>query len=222
MQSVRQQEGQGEALFHPTNPMPDNHPAPPADPNAPQLRPHIYDGIQENDQKLPNWWLYTFYFAIVWFLIYWVLYYQAGMFMTDHEQLVDDMAQIQAVKAKELESMMAKLDDNVLWEWSANSQITGEGKAIYDKFCFTCHAPDLTAMLNGVKLPGLSLVDKEWKYGGAPMTLYKLISKGSPDKTQAVQMPPWEQQLSPAEVGKVLAFVLSHHEKPAAEPPAAK
>lgn len=35
------------------------------------LREHEFDGIQEYDQKLPNWWLFTFYIAIVWFLVHW-------------------------------------------------------------------------------------------------------------------------------------------------------
>ena len=31
-------------------------------------------------RRLPNWWLMTFYFAIVWFVLYWTLYYQGGFF----------------------------------------------------------------------------------------------------------------------------------------------
>jgi mono/diheme cytochrome c family protein len=57
------------------------------------------------------------------------------------------------------------------------------------------------------------LNDKEWKYGNTPMSLFRMVSKGSPDKTQAVQMPPWEQVLGPSEIAKVVAFVLSHHDR---------
>src|SRR5688572_20433084 len=104
-----------------------------AAPGTPEIRPHVFDGIQEYDQRLPNWWLFTFYFTIVWFILYWFLYYQLGWFRTDHESVTGEVARIQAVKAKELESMLSKLDDNVLWEWSRNSKIVAEGKINYDK-----------------------------------------------------------------------------------------
>jgi cytochrome c oxidase cbb3-type subunit III len=182
-----------------------------AAPGMPELRPHVYDGIQEYDQRLPNWWLFTFYIAIVWFVVYWFLYYQCGWFMTDHDRVTSAVAAIQRTKAKELEKMLATLDDKVLWEWSRNGQITAEGKVTYDKYCFTCHAPDLTAKLEGNPLPGLPLHDQEWKYGNQPMTLFHMVGKGSPDKTAAVQMPPWEQTLGPADIAKVVAYVLSHH-----------
>jgi cytochrome c oxidase cbb3-type subunit 3 len=189
-----------------------NHPDAPLS-NAPELRPHVFDGIQEYDQKLPNWWLFTFYFTIAWFVIYWFLYYQMGWFATDHDRVTSEIGKIQAVKAKELEAMLSKIDDNVLWDWSRNSQIVADGKSAYDKYCFTCHASDLSATLAGVKLPGLPLNDKEWKYGNSPMAMFKMVSKGTPDKTSPLQMPPWEQVLGPADIAKVVAFVLSHHDQ---------
>ena len=198
-------------MSEPTTPSP--HPTPTGD--EPVLRPHVFDGIQEFDQRLPNWWLMTFYFAIAWFVLYWTLYYQGGFFSSDHERITQQLEAIKDIKNKELEKMLSTLDNKVLWTWSQDPAIKAEGQAVYSRICAACHAPDLSAKLNGAPLPGLPLNDEIWKYGNQPMDVFRMVSKGSPDKAQAVQMPPWEAVLSPAEIAKVAAFVMSHHPAPA-------
>ena len=77
------------------------------------LREHEYDGIQEYDQKLPNWWLFTFYGAIVWFVALWVVYYHTDL-MSSPQNKVENGAwkvkgKVLTTIAKKAESMSYKV-----------------------------------------------------------------------------------------------------------------
>ncbi len=181
--------------------------------DGPVLREHVYDGIQEYDQKLPNWWLASWYIFIVLFVVYWVLYYQFDFFPEDKERLEAAVAKIDEKKASELEKLMASLDDSVLWKMSQNSKIVSAGKATFQTTCVACHGTDLSATLNGVNLPGEPLNDDEWKYGGKPMEVFAIVKNGSPDVTKG--MVAWESLLGPKKVAEVVAYIMSHHTAPA-------
>lgn len=175
--------------------------------NGPVLRDHVYDGIQEYDQKLPNWWLFTWYITMVWFVIAWVAYYQLSLGESGQEQVDKQMAAIKAAQLKELE----QLSDEKLWAMSQDEKVVSAGAATFGTTCVACHAPDLSAHLGAVKLPGLPLNDTEWKHGGNPLQILSIVRKGAPDITKG--MPSWEPQLGLNRVVEVVAFVLSKHKK---------
>ncbi|MBL9118026.1 MAG: c-type cytochrome [Verrucomicrobiaceae bacterium] len=175
--------------------------------NEPQLREHVYDGIQEYDQKLPNWWLFTLYITIVWFVIHWAVYYQGHVGRTDEQRLDDHLKVIADARAKELENVT----DDKLWELSQDPTTVEAGKQTFLTTCAACHAPDLSATLAGAKLPGLPLKDKEWKHGGNPLDVLHIVRKGAPDITKG--MVAWEGALGVKRITEVVAFIMSHHKK---------
>jgi len=140
-----------------------------------KLRPHVYDGIQEFDNRLPNWWLWTFYGAIIISVLYWFSWYNADM-------MEDDMAVLEAQMAKVEEARLAaagEISNETLWQMSRNPGFVDAGREIYREKCLACHGPDLNA---GAGLAGVSLVDTEWKWGNQPVSIYAVVADGSPDR----------------------------------------
>ena len=63
-----------------------------------------------------------------------------------------------------------------------------------------------------VALPGLPLTDGEWKFGGKPMDIYKLVMDGSPTEStghNGAKMTAWGPVLGPGKVAEVTAYVIS-------------
>ncbi len=179
----------------------------PAEPEV-AIREHVFDGIEEYDNKLPNWWLFTLYASIVLFVAGWFVYYQTPFRIPSDEERIDRaIAAIEAKKTAELESMLASLSNESLQGMSADATHTSAGKAIYDAKCSACHGLDLSATMAGIQLPGLPLNDSEWKYGGTPLEIMKIVTEGSPDVTKG--MVAWKAQLSPSEIAQVVAYILS-------------
>ena len=173
-----------------------NNPTPPED----ELRHHTYDGIQEYDKRLPNWWLLTFYGTIVFSIFYWLVT-QHFPSSTDESRLQAELARIDAAK---MASASTVLDDATLWKMSRNAVVVDAGKAVYKGTCASCHNEALTGGI------GPNLIDKVWIHGSRPAEILAVVTDGVLVKG----MPGWGPVLGAQKVSEVTAYILSFQEAP--------
>lgn len=175
------------------------------------LRPHTYDGIQEYDKRLPNWWLLTFYGAIVFAVVYWFYFRHSGVAISDGARVEAEMAQVEAARLAGASSF----NDDTLWEMSRNPVFVEAGRATFNTTCVTCHLASLRGKDENPTAIGVNLVDANWLYGGRPTEVFGTVDKGT-----AKGMPAWGPSLGPKKVSEVVAFVFSHHKQSEAGGPA--
>lgn len=173
-------------------------PIPPGEPDS--LRPHTFDGIQEYDKRLPNWWLYTLYGSIAFAIIYWFAYQIAQVMPTDEAQVDAAMSKIAAAK---MASSIDVTNDKLFWEMSRNPVFVAAGKQTYTSLCVACHTPNLTGSI------GPSLVSTEWMHGGTPKEIFKTVNEGVPAKGMVA----WGPVIGQKKVAEAVAYVLSHHKE---------
>lgn len=163
------------------------------------VRPHVFDGIQEYDKRLPNWWLFTLYTSIAFAIGYWILVEQ---FEAVPQGAVALNEEIHASKAAAAQKS-GELNDDTFWTMSRDPAIIAAGKATFETTCASCHRPDMMGMI------GPNLRDQKWVHGGAPMTVMKIINDG----VLAKGMPPWSAVLGQKKINEVTAYIFSYHEK---------
>jgi cytochrome c oxidase cbb3-type subunit 3 len=171
------------------------------DPNLPpaedSFRPHVYDGIQEYNKRLPNWWLLTFYGSIVFAIGYWIYYAQSGIPPEDGLRVERAVARIEAAKLAGSQAV----DDASLWAMSRNAVFVEAGRETYKATCASCHGETLAGAI------GPSLLDNVWIHGGSPTAVHTAVNDGILIKG----MPAWGPVLGSRKVSEVVAFVMSHH-----------
>lgn len=163
------------------------------------LREHKYDGIQEYDQRLPNWWLFTLYGAIVFSFVYWFYEDQSGLGIPDTEVLETSL---QAIETAKLENSIDVTNNDLFVQMSANSDFVAAGARTYSQSCVACHGANLEGGI------GQNLVDSEWKHGGEPTQIYTSIYDGIPE----MGMQAWGNLLGQKKIAELVAFILSKQE----------
>jgi cytochrome c oxidase cbb3-type subunit 3 len=179
---------------------------------------HVWDGIEELNNPLPRWWLWTFYGTIVFALVYMVLYpawpllARATPGILDYSTRGEVAAQINAVKASNA-ALDARLSSTALAEIPGDPQLlqyaTAGGGAVFRTYCAQCHG----AGAAGVQAAGYAnLLDDDWLWGGRLEEIHQTILHGirwdADADTRFSEMPVFGDLLAKDEIAAVAEHVL--------------
>lgn len=177
-------------------------------PNDPLLD-HSYDGIQEYDNPLPTWWTSLFWITIVFSGLY-AVYFHFGHGKLEIEAYNDDMVAYYDLQAQQLLGLGEIKESTLLGLIDDDAMMAG-GAQLFASKCAQCHGDEAQGKI------GPNLTDDHWLHGGRLTDIYHTVTEGVPSKG----MLPWKNQLSPAEILSVSAYVGSlrgSNPSPAREP----
>jgi cytochrome c oxidase cbb3-type subunit 3 len=145
---------------------------------------HQWDGIEEYNNPMPRWWVWTFYATIVWGIGYsiaypaWPLIKEATPGLLGASTRADVEAEIArvdeanaAIKAKLVAADLNAIGaDPDLATFAQNA-----GAAVFRTNCTTCHGTGA----NGFEGKGYpSLIDNDWLWGGTMEDIHLTITHG--------------------------------------------
>ena len=185
----------------------------------PNTTGHSWDGIEEFDNPMPRWWLWTFYATIIWGIGYTIAYpawpgiqaATAGVLGWNSRALVaEEIAAVEEANAP----INARLVETELTEIAADADLNGyavsSGAAVFKTWCAQCHG----AGAAGAKgYP--NLLDDDWLWGGTMEDIHVTVTHGirneESDEARYSEMPAFgrDELLEKEEIDQVVNFVMS-------------
>lgn len=178
---------------------------------------HEWDGIEELDNPMPRWWLWTFYACIVFAIGYCIAYpaiplldraTQGVLGWTSHGQLAAETAKAQAAGSA-TKATIAKVDIATLDPQSPlmHAAIEG-GRAAFKINCAACHG---SGAAGSKGYPNLN--DDDWLWGGDRAAIHQTLAHGirqpGDDATRMSQMPTFGRDgiLKADEIDDIVSFI---------------
>jgi len=167
---------------------------------------HVYDDIQEEDNRLPNWWLFILFGSMVFAFGYWFVYQTTKMLPNPGAVY---KAQIEAMIADRIKRNPTSPE--ALLALAHDPAVVDAGHGVFTTMCSSCHGKNAEGII------GPNLTDRYWIHGGQPTDILKSMTEGYPEKG----MPQWGRLLGDEKMRQITAFVLSvrNTNQPSAKPP---
>lgn len=178
---------------------------------------HSWDGIQEYDNPMPRWWLWTFYATIVWGILYTIAYpawplingATPGLLgYSTRGEVAQEIARFESQNA-ELDAQLAAADLTTLAEnEELYSYAVSGGAAVFRTWCAQCHGSG-AAGAEGYP----NLLDNAWLWGGTIEEIQWTIAHGIRNENDAdarwSEMTAFDEILSDEDIAAVVQYVLS-------------
>lgn len=172
------------------------HPAHDDAPDGPELL-HEYDGIQEYDNPLPRWWVWTFWATILWAGLYFLLAILPPKVFSGEAVLAAEQAALTARTFGTLGEL--KPDNETVLKYARDPQWTAFGQGAFRSTCAACHNE------NAQGGAGPNLTDDAYLHAKEPADLFKVIRDGA----KGGAMPAWSARFNDNEIIMLAAYVAS-------------
>ncbi len=127
------------------------------------IKDHEFDGIQEFDNRLPNWWLWILYGSIVFALLYWIVFHTLAIGTLPVARFESEMLTAQEAQLARAEAL--GLSNETFLLMTEMEPKVAEGRAVFVQYCVQCHLDD------GRGLVGPNLTDGFAVHGCEPMQM---------------------------------------------------
>ncbi len=180
---------------------------------------HVWDGIEEWDNPMPRWWVWTFYATIIWAVGYTIAYpawpminsATAGILgYSTRAEVAQEIAAAEEANA-EINTRLASTDMVAIEaDQELNAYAVSAGAAVFRTWCAQCHGSG-AAGAKGYP----NLLDDDWLWGGDIEAIHTTVAHGirneDDDDARYSEMPAFgrDEILEAEQIDEVVNFVMS-------------
>ncbi|MFZ3042618.1 MAG: cytochrome-c oxidase, cbb3-type subunit III [Thiobacillus sp.] len=189
-----------------------------------QTTGHAWDGdLQEYNNPLPVWWVYTFYATVIFALIYWTIYpswplgkgwiggvsnityvNSAGETKTHdwntRALLMADMNQAATAQKPYFDKIQAMSYDQIAKDPEMSGFILSAGRSLFAENCAACHQAGGQGVIGFFP----NLTDDDWLYGGSYEKVHETLMGG-----RRGYMPAFGEVLNGEQIDQLANYVAS-------------
>jgi cytochrome c oxidase cbb3-type subunit III len=185
----------------------------------PDTTGHEWDGIQEFNNPLPRWWLWTFYLCIIWAIGYTIAYpawpminsATAGvMGWSTRANVAADIAAVDEANAAINDKLASVELTSITSDAELNNYAISAGAAVFKTWCAQCHGSG-AAGAKGYP----NLLDDDWLWGGDMEAIHATVAHGirneDSDDARYSEMPAFgrDELLTGEEIDQAVNYVMS-------------